>query len=265
MLNATAAAKPKATLDRALSRLGVLSRTQAQSAIVAGRVGVNGRIVLDPTRWVDLGRDRITLDGQAVAAATPLCLMLNKPRGCVVTRSDERARPTVFALLGEWERSGVMPLGRLDQASEGLLLFSNDTHWAAHITDPMNALIKRYHVQISGQLNATELAALRAGIDDPEVGRLDMHAVSPLRAGEKNQWLEFALLGGKNRHMRRALKHLGFEVLRLIRVAIGPLVLGDLARGQVRPLAASEVQALAAAPPVTPAQSARYPDRANEP
>jgi 23S rRNA pseudouridine2605 synthase len=265
VLNSAAASKPKATLDRALSRLGVLSRTQAQSAIVAGRVGVNARIVIDPARWVDLTKDRITLDGRVLAAAAPLYLMLNKPRGMVVTRSDERARPTVYAQLGEWEQSGVMPLGRLDQASEGLLLFSNDTHWAARITDPSNALIKRYHVQISGHLDAAAMVTLRAGVDDPEVGRLDTHSVFALRAGEKNQWLEFALLEGKNRHIRRALQHVGFEVLRLIRVAIGPLELGDLARGQVRPLAASEVQALAAAPPATPAQNARYPARASEP
>jgi 23S rRNA pseudouridine2605 synthase len=137
----------------------------------------------------------------------------------------------------------VGPVGRLDKASEGLLLLSNDTNWSAGITAPATHLDKTYHVQVAGQPDAPALAAMQTGIsDDGEL--LKARQAKLLRAGEKNAWLEVVLDEGRNRHIRRLLAALGFDVLRLIRVAIGPLPLGDLAKGQWRRLSVDEVQSL---------------------
>jgi len=252
--------KKTATLDRALSRLGVLTRSQAAQAIVAGRVSVNARVCRDPNRWVDLETDRFALDGKPVAASAPVYLMMNKPRGLICSRSDEKGRATVIDALGAFADSKPMPVGRLDAASEGLLLFTNHSAWAANITDPESALSKTYQVQITQVLSELKLNRLRAGIEDPELGLLKARAVNVVRTGEKNQWLEVVLEQGKNRQIRRMLAAIDVAVLRLIRVAIGPLLLGNLAKGQVRPLAAAEVQALSAAPRATPAQKSH--DRA---
>jgi 23S rRNA pseudouridine2605 synthase len=134
----------------------------------------------------------------------------------------------------------------LDKASEGLLLLSNDTRWAADITNPASRLQKTYHVQVSGQPDATVLAAMQSGVVDAGDTLKARHA-SRLRAGDKNTWLEVVLDEGRNRHIRRLLAAFGFDVLRLIRVAIGPLRLGELPKGQWRRLSDEEVHSLAAA------------------
>lgn len=234
-------------IARALSKLGVASRSEAARWVEAGRVAVNGRVVRDPETPVRVGRDRIVLDGVDLRAPQRRYLMLNKPRGLVTTAQDEAGRDTVYRCLelapGEW----VAPVGRLDKASEGLLLFSNDSAWAARITDPQTHLAKVYHVQIDRLPDATLLAALRAGVDAADGTHLAADAVELLRAGEKNAWLAITLSEGKNRHIRRLLEAFGIGVLRLIRVAIGPLTLGDLPKGAVRALNVTELRALAAA------------------
>ena len=235
------------SLMRALSKLGVCSRTEAEAAVRAGRVAVNGHIVRDPLRRLRLGQDRLTLDGEPVQAATPRYLMLNKPRGLVTTRWDERGRATVFSALGEaagWP--GLAPVGRLDQASEGLLLFSNDHAWAACVTAPGSGLEKRYHVQVDRLVDAALLTALRTGADcQGEWLRVASAAI--LRQGEKNTWLELGLTEGRNRHLRRLLAGFDCAVLRLVRVSIGPLQLGELAKGAWRSLSAEEVAMLGGA------------------
>ena len=167
----------------------------------------------------------------------------NKPRGLVVSAADEHGRATVYTALAAAGLPWLGPVGRLDKASEGLLLLSNDTTWAAGITDPATHLNKTYHVQVAGQPDAAALAAMLAGIDDAG-DLLKARRATLLRAGEKNAWLEVVLDEGRNRHIRRLLAALGFDVLRLIRVAIGPLALGELAKGQWRQLSAGEVDAL---------------------
>ncbi|MFZ5532278.1 MAG: pseudouridine synthase [Pseudomonadota bacterium] len=233
------------TVMRALSKLGVCSRTEAEAAVRAGRVAVNGRRVENALQLVRLDRDRLTIDGNPVtAAAAPCYLMLNKPRGLVSTRRDERGRPTVYAALGQAaDTPGLSPVGRLDQASEGLLLFSNDHAWAAGVTAPGSGLEKRYHVQIDGLGDEALLAALRAG-RDCQGEWLQVASASLLRQGKRNCWLELGLTEGRNRHLRRLLAACGFEVRRLVRVAIGPLPLGDLPKGTWRPLEPWEVNAL---------------------
>ena len=227
-------------LARALSKLGYCSRGQAGELIRAGRVTLNGRVRRDPETPVRLASDRIEVEGRRVTAARPVYLMLNKPRGLVTTARDEKGRETIYSCLPPgmpW----VGPVGRLDQASDGLLLLSNDTEWAAGITD--GGIEKVYHVQIRGAPSEELLEALRAGVR--EGGELlRARRVSVLRSGRRNGWLEVVLDEGKNRHIRRMLAAVGVEVLRLVRVAVGPLRLGDLAKGAVRELTAAEVEAL---------------------
>ena len=233
----------KVSLARALSKLGYCSRTQAQALLRAGRVQVNGAVQRAPSLRVDVRRDRITVDGQQVTAATKVYLMLNKPRGLVTTTSDERGRETVYHCLTDSSLPWVSPVGRLDKASEGLLLFTNDTHWAAQILDPATHLDKTYHVQINCVADEPLLEQLRAGVVDARE-TLRAKSVRVLRHGRRNSWLEIVLDEGKNRHIRRMLDALDVGVLRLVRVSIGPLELGELKKGEYRHLTAAERDAV---------------------
>ncbi|CAM5228690.1 Pseudouridine synthase OS=Rhodanobacter lindaniclasticus OX=75310 GN=B1991_10320 PE=3 SV=1 [Rhodanobacter lindaniclasticus] len=226
-----------------LSKLGVCSRSQAEQWIRAGRVTLDDRVVRDPQHPTSIDRQRVAIDGKPVQQAEPVHVAFNKPRGIVVSAADEHGRATVYTALAAAGLPWLGPVGRLDKASEGLLLLSNDTRWAAGITDPTTHLEKTYHVQVAGLPDTVALAAMRAGIED--AGELlKARGVTLLRAGAKNAWLEVVLDEGRNRHIRRLLAALDFEVLRLVRVAIGPLALGELAKGQWRRLSASEVKAL---------------------
>ena len=231
-------------LARALSKLGLCSRSQVAELIRTGRVKLNGKLRRDPETPVHLGEDRIELDSKSVGGSERIYFVLNKPRGVVTTASDEQNRETVYAFLPAnfpW----VAPVGRLDMASEGLLLLTNDSEWAARISAPETHLDKMYHVQIGAIADDTLLDTLRKGIRSPEDGYvLRAKCASLLRRGERNSWIEIVLDEGKNRHIRRMLEHFQIEVLRLIRVAIGPLTLGDLAKGKLRALQEEEKQAL---------------------
>jgi 23S rRNA pseudouridine2605 synthase len=210
--------------------------------IRSGRVRLNGAVRRDPETPVHIGKDRVEVDGDAVRASEKIYLVMNKPRGVVTTASDEKSRETVYDVLGKHEQ-WVAPVGRLDKASEGLLLLTNDSEWAARVTDPKTHLDKTYHVQVGVVVDEKLLENLRAGVaDDGEA--LSAKRVNLLRHGEKNSWLEIILDEGKNRQIRRMLEHFGVEVLRLIRVAIGPLVLGDLAKGGWRELSDGEKRLL---------------------
>ncbi len=234
---------PGVSLARALSKLGVASRTEAATLIEAGRVTVNGHPARNPKLRVDMGRDALTLDGRRLSAQPRRYIALNKPRGLVTTARDERDRPTVYQCLNEDDRQ-LSPVGRLDKASEGLLLFTNDTHWAHTILDPARHFPKTYHVQIDRVPAATELARLRAGIEI-EPGLTTRPAqVEILRSGGKTCWLEITLREGLNRQIRRMTEAIDAHVLRLLRVRIGPIELGDLAKGASRPLTPAELAAL---------------------
>jgi 23S rRNA pseudouridine2605 synthase len=233
----------KVGLARALSKLGYCSRSRAAELITAGRVKWNGTVRRDPETPVHLGKDRIEIDGQPVAESSKIYLALNKPRGVVTTAADEKGRETVYAYLPEglpW----IAPVGRLDKASEGLLLLTNDSEWAARITAPETHLDKTYHVQIGATADEALLQELRNGIRARDGEFLRVQNARTLRQGEHNSWLEIVLDEGKNRHIRRMLEELKVEVLRLVRVAIGPLVLGDLPKGATRTLEHEEKQSL---------------------
>ncbi|TAL89414.1 MAG: rRNA pseudouridine synthase [Rhodanobacter sp.] len=231
-------------LARVLSKLGACSRSQAEQWVRAGRVSVDGHVIVDPYYPTLIDRQQVAVDGRAVEAAESVYVVFNKPRGLVVSAADERGRATVYTALAEAGLPWVGPVGRLDKASEGLLLLSNDTVWAAGITDPASHLEKAYHVQVSRQPDAAILAAMQTGIEDAG-DMLKVRRATLLRTGMKNAWLEVVLDEGRNRHIRRLLAALGFDVMRLIRVAIGPLLLGELAKGQWRRLSADEVHSLA--------------------
>lgn len=245
--SAAVPATPRHGLARVLSKLGVCSRSQAERAVREGRVSVDGRIVRDPERATDAERERICLDGEAIAAARRVYIALNKPRGVVVSAADERGRGTVYGLLADTGLPWLGPVGRLDKASEGLLLLSNDSVWAARLTEPRHHVDKTYHVQIDAIPAPRVLERMLHGVDD-NGEQLAAKRVSLLRTGEKNAWLEVVLDEGRNRHIRRLLAAQGIGVLRLIRVTIGSLVLGDLAKGQWRHLTAEEVASLSGSP-----------------
>jgi 23S rRNA pseudouridine2605 synthase len=233
------------SLARALSKWGVCSRSDAEARIAAGEVTVNGVVQRAPARRIDMARDRVEVAGRPVTgAAARVYVMLNKPRGAVTTARDERGRDTIYACLTGADLPWLGPVGRLDQASEGLLLLTNDTRWAAGLTDPAAHVDKRYHVQIDRVPDQALCAALTAGVDVAAGERWRAKQVSVLRAGAKHGWLDVVLDEGKNRQIRQLLAALGIAVLRLVRVAIGPLQLGELAKGAWRRLTPAEIAAL---------------------
>ena len=236
-------------LARVLSKRGVCSRSEAARWIIAGRVSVDGRTVRDPEYPIAAGsRARIAVDGRDIDEPARLYLMLNKPRGLVTTAHDERGRDTVYRCFegAQWQGAPLpwlAPVGRLDQASEGLLLFCNDPEWAARVTDPQSGPDKTYHVQVDILPDDWLLSALVEGVPF-EDGRLGAKSVRVLRTGERNTWLEIVLDEGRNRQIRRLLGAFDIEVLRLVRVAIGGLVLGDLPKSGWRVLSEAEVASL---------------------
>jgi 23S rRNA pseudouridine2605 synthase len=254
-------ASGKKTLDRAMSRAGLCSRSQAQAAIAQGRVQVNGRVVRDPETWVDPVRDRITFDQAPVEARPKEVWLLHKPVGYVTTAADERGRDTVYALLPA-DATWLGPVGRLDRDSSGLLLFTNDSDLANAITAPSSKLPKTYLVRIEGAIDDATLSRLRTGIelhDGPTlpatIDRLDDDGRSTL--------LRFTLTEGRNRQIRRMVMAIGSRVHTLHRTRVGPLELGDTPAGGCRRLRADEVAALRAA--VTAARDRASPSRAAAP
>lgn len=233
----------KIGLARALSKLGYCSRSQASILIRAGRVRLNGKIRLDPETPVRLRIDRISVENRAVESVENIYLVMNKPRGLVTTASDEKGRDTVYSILDKtlpW----VAPVGRLDKASEGLLLLTNDSEWGSRIAAPETHLPKTYHVQIGSVADEQLISKITTGVRTSEGDFLRAASCVLLRSGEKNCWLEITLDEGKNRQIRRILDAFNVEALRLVRVAIGPLELGNLAKGTYRDLTPEEKRVL---------------------
>lgn len=226
-------------LARALSKLGYCSRSRAAELIRAGRVRLNGAMRRDPETPVRLSHDRIEVDGEPVAGAKHIYLMMNKERGTVTTASDEQGRRTVYENLPR-DSHWVAPVGRLDKASEGLLLLTNDSEWAARITAPESHLDKTYHVQVNAIVAEQDVQCMMRGVGVKTGEMLRAKSARILRHGEQNSWLVIVLDEGKNRQIRRLLEQMGMEVLRLVRVAIGPLELGDLPKGAYRRLNSQE-------------------------
>ena len=231
------------TLDRVLSRFGLASRTTAREAILGGRLKVNGKVVRDPDLWVRPDRDSVQLDGQRLKPVPKAYFLFYKPKGVITTHGDPGERRTVYEYLGDIGK-WVSPVGRLDKDTSGLLLLTNDTEFADHVTNPASVVAKTYLVKASGILSDETVAALGGGV---EMKRGDWARPVSVRRVEdrgKYTWLEVVLTEGKNREVRRMIEAVGFKVLKLVRTRIGPLTLAGLEVGKWRELASGEVAAI---------------------
>ncbi len=225
-------------LDRALSKLGLASRSGARALIVAGRVSVSGRTVRDPAALVVPETARVAIDGQERHRSRGLTIVLHKPRGVITTRRDPEGRPTVFDLLGE-DAKGLVAAGRLDLATTGLLILTTDTQLANRLTDPANALVRRYIATVRSEFSEEAARGIERGI-----GGMRAHSVVIRKRSTRETHLTIELTEGKNREVRRLCEAAGHEVTRLKRVAFGPVELGDLAPGKWRELTETEKEAL---------------------
>jgi 23S rRNA pseudouridine2605 synthase len=243
---------PGVSLARALSKLGVCSRREAERWIRAGRVTVGGREETRADRRVDLRRDRLAVDGAAVGEDVQrIALALHKPAGYVTTRVDPAGRPTVYDLLegvGRW----VFPVGRLDRDSSGLLLLTNDHRLGHRLTDPEHEVPRTYHARVRGIPDREALQALRDGVALPDgsttrPARVRVMGATRAATAGAQTWLEIVLTEGRNRQVRRMCAAVGHEVTALVRVAVGALRLADLPPGAWRRLGPADLRLLAPA------------------
>jgi pseudouridine synthase len=230
------------TLERVLSKAGLGSRTVARGWIGEGRVGVNGKTIRNPDHWVDPQRDRISLDGKALRSAAKAYILLYKPKGYLTTRTDPEGRPTVYALTGDagmW----LSPVGRLDLDTSGLLLMTNDNDFAERIANPEHKTPKTYQLKAATLLSDEQIDRLRRGIELSD-GPTRSAEVKRLRDSGKHTFLEMTITEGRNRQVRRMIDAVESKVLKLVRVAIGPIRIGELQMGKWRRLTEAEVRAL---------------------
>ncbi len=232
--------KTRCTLDRALSKLGICSRKEALVLIRGGAVRVDATVCRDVGRFVTVGSTRIVVEGHDTVTRERRVILLHKTKGVVTTKSDERGRPTVYSLLPADERD-LHPIGRLDQATSGLLLFTNDNMLSARLTDPKNAIARVYLVTVRGEVTDIGRGKLLKGIvDDGE--KLQAADVTVRKASRKETHLVVTLRTGKNREIRRLLRAIGHEVTALKRVEFGGLKLGTLPAGKCRQVSEKEIR-----------------------
>jgi pseudouridine synthase len=235
--------KTTMTLDRVLSRFGLASRTLARQAIAAGRLKVNGKVVRDPDQWVRLDEVALHLDGRRLKPARKVYLLFYKPKGVITSHGDPGGRRTVYEFLGD-AAQWVSPVGRLDKDTSGLLLLTNDTEFADHVTSPTSKVAKTYIVKTSGLLSDETIARLSAGVEMKRGDVASPQSVRRLEDRGKYTWLEVVLSEGKNREVRRMIEAVGFKVLKLVRTGLGPLTLAGLEIGKWRALTPHERAAL---------------------
>jgi 23S rRNA pseudouridine2605 synthase len=237
---------PPERLQKILAAAGIASRRRAEEIILAGRVAVNGQTVTELGSKADPFADTITIDSKPLPSAQKFVyLLLNKPKGYVTTVSDPEGRPTVMQLLGN-QTERLYPVGRLDYASEGLLLMTNDGDLALRLTKAALHVPKTYHVKVSGQPTERALQRLRSGVTIPlDDGRRVKTSPAKIRLLEQalNPWFEVVLIEGRNRQIRRMFQHIGHQVEKIKRVQLGPIKL-DIAPGKFRPLTERELTQL---------------------
>jgi 23S rRNA pseudouridine2605 synthase len=234
--------RPLKTLERIFSKRGIGSRSEARSWIAAGKVRVNGKTVRDAERWIDLERDRVTLDGKPLVNSAKLYILLYKPKGYLTTRRDPEGRPTVYDLIaeaGQW----LSPVGRLDLDTSGLLILTNDTEFADRIMSPEFKVPKTYQVKASTILSDEQLGQLRHGVELSD-GPTRPADVQRLRDSGKYTHLSITITEGRNRQVRRMIEAVGSKVLKLVRIAIGEVTIGDLPIGKWRKLEPEEIAGL---------------------
>ena len=234
--------RPLKTLERVISKAGLGSRTDARKWIGAKRVKVNGKLIQTPDHWVDLERDIVTLDGKPVRASKRIYLLLYKPKGYITTYNDPEGRPTVYDLVqdvGQW----LVPVGRLDQDTSGLLLLTNDTHFAELVTNPEYKVPKTYLVKTSTRLGDEQIEQLKKGVILSD-GPTQPAVVKRVRDSAKYSFIEITIHEGRNREVRRMIEAIGSKALKLVRTEIGGVSIGDLPIGKHRELTQAEVKLL---------------------
>jgi len=247
--------KARVTLDRVLSKAGIASRTTTRQWIEAGRVKVNGRVVRNPDFWVEQ-KDTVHFDGVRLRSEKKIYIALNKPTGVVTSFGDNKSRSTVYDYLedlGRW----VFPVGRLDMDTSGLLIFTNDTEFGEALLQPNAAIPKMYYVKVSGAVTLDQYFDLAYGLD---IGRGETSGrahVREVRSSDKYTWFELTISEGKNRQVRRMCEAIDHPVLKLVRVRIGDLELGDLPVGRYRTLTADDLRKLRQIPSRDPSRAKR--------
>ena len=230
-------------LQKFLARAGVASRRGSEDLMTAGRIAVNGIVVTELGAKVDPSRDRVSVDGRDVTLGdSSTYLALNKPAGYVTTMSDPHGRPTVSDLVPVGDHPGLFPIGRLDLDTTGLLLFTTDGELGFHLLHPRYHVKKTYEVLADGQVDEGDLDKLRTGIE------LDDGPTAPAEArllrSDRTSRVEITIREGRKRQVRRMFSAIGHPVLELHRTTFGPVRLGELASGALRPLTDDEVAAL---------------------
>jgi 23S rRNA pseudouridine2605 synthase len=228
-------------LNKFLAHAGVGSRRHCDDLIRAGRVSIEGRTVRELGTRVDPGKE-VRVDGVPIKPERHVYWLVNKPPGYVCTNSDPAGRPRAIDLVPQVDQR-VFTVGRLDEASEGLLLLTNDGDLAHRLMHPRFGVEKTYVVQVAGKPTRDDLQQLLKGVWLSE-GHVRARHVKRLKQQGDSTWLRIVLSEGKNREIRRMLARLHHKVLRLTRVALGPIQLGRLAKGKSRPLTKPELQAL---------------------
>jgi 23S rRNA pseudouridine2605 synthase len=222
-------------LDRALSKLGIASRSEAKQLIADGRVRVAGHVVRNAAHLIVPEHGAITVDEARAHRREWRTIAFHKPKGVVTTRRDPQGRPTVFDVLGDTARS-LIAVGRLDMASTGLLLLTTDSQFANYLTDPSHAIVRRYVVTVRGALDDGEAARMTEGIEG-----LRARSVAVRKRSARETHLIVELVEGKNREIRRMLESLGHPVTKLMRVAFGRIELGKLQPGEWREVTREEI------------------------
>lgn len=223
--------RPMQRIAKLLARAGVASRREIERMIEEGRVAKDGATIETPATLL-ASLHGVTVDGQPVAAAVPARLFLfHKPAGVLTTERDPRGRPTIYDRLPK-DLPRLMPVGRLDYNTEGLLLMTNDGELKRQLELPSTGVERTYRARAFGQVSQSQLESLIEGVEIDGVRYGSIDANIERRTGA-NLWIEMILTEGKNREVRRVLEHLGLEVNRLIRIRYGPFVLGDLPPGGI--------------------------------
>jgi 23S rRNA pseudouridine2605 synthase len=234
--------RPLKTLERVISKAGLGSRTDARRWIAAGRVEVNGKRIQTPDCWVDFARDKVTLDGKPVRPGRKVYLLLYKPKGYLTTYKDPEGRPTVYDLISGLD-TWVVPVGRLDLDTSGLLILTNDTQFAEMLTNPEHRVPKTYQLKASTVLTGEQLENLRGGVTLAD-GPTRPAVVKRLRDTAKYTVIEMTITEGRNRQVRRMLEAVGSKVLKLVRTGIGDIRIGDLRIGTYRTVSEQEIARL---------------------
>jgi 23S rRNA pseudouridine2605 synthase len=224
--------KGRVSLERALSKLGLCSRTEAREWIESGRVKVHGSVERDPLRQVNPDTAHVEIDGLKAARDEGRLILLHKPTGVLTTKRDPEGRPTIYSLLPP-DLHSLHPVGRLDLHTSGLLLLTNLTRLSSFLTDPVHAIPRIYLVGVEGRVLEHALRNMEAGIED-EGEVLRARSATLLKASGKESLLRLELVEGKNREVRRLCGGLGHAVRSLKRVSFGPFALGELAPGSWR-------------------------------